>query len=543
VLALIHPVETRLRRAHSLALLGLVGFLTLSRTAVAWPQRDPPDAARVAAIRARSPHAAELLEQGETRAAAGDFEPALRFFLEAKAEDPLGAGFLGRRECEVLTSLNRRAEAQAACWRAMQEERSQPVIAAAVRALVSGPTAPSFDELYQALLLLTVERGKAQVPEPRLVAAMCDVAESIGDGIMLQHCTNELERIAPADYPPTRRAQAALEAPCPPWRFWLGWFTVTAALVFTAWDSLRRRLRRDASQGSSTGSTAAAAVFAAILAFAGHARADLPPAPPGAMLSDWAIDDKDPEGHVPTQAQLNADPLQAGYWIQDLILKAQVASKHGDHEAAVKYYRAMYKAVPDKAGALRYLCNEYDTLGQIDNAVNACGQALMLNGLTVNDYVHFLRLILGKPGMLSPKEVLAATNVIAHLKSEDAGRDIGNELECELGVRTSDRKQLRECTTALGATAPNDPKTIGYEWALAMLEGDIGGARRFLTEAGKAGVSEEKIKIMQQAVTTATGRQNRAFGLTAAGLLILLGAISYGLVAKVRRRAVAVPTG
>jgi tetratricopeptide (TPR) repeat protein len=504
-------------------------------SAAAWPERDAPDAARVAAMRTNRPQAAERFERGEALAAAGSLEEALRVFREGRADDPVDAGFFLLRECQTLTSLGRHEDAKTACWQAVQELRSPQTIVATARALVTGPTPPSFDEIHQALMLVLVERSKSLVPQPRLAEAMCDVAESIGDGVMLQHCTEELERLAP-DYPPTRHARAALDAPCPPWRFWLGWLAIAGACAVTIADALRRLARRRAI-GPSAGALAAA-VLVSLVALSGTARADLPPAPAGALLSEWAIDDKDPEGHVPTQKEMNADPLQAGYWLQDLILKAELATKHGDHEAAVKYYRAMFKAVPDKAISLTRLCSEYEALGDLNAATNACGTALMLDGVSINDYAHFIRLLLRKPGALDAKDVAAATNVINHLKDTNSGKEAAFELECELGVRVSDVAMLKECTTAMAATAPSDPKTLSFEWALAMQESKFGRARELLAKAKAAGATEESVKNMQLAVDAGDRQQRKWLAIAAVGTLLFIVGLLYGFVTLTRRRDV-----
>jgi tetratricopeptide (TPR) repeat protein len=513
-----------------------VGLVLTATDARAWPERDAPDRAQVADLRAKFPRAAVLFEQGEASAHAGSLDDALRSFRQGRSEDPIHAGLFWRRECETLTSLGRHDEAKTACWNAVQEQRSPSTIAATVRALVTGPAAPTFDEVHQALTLLLLERRDSPVDPPQLVAARCNIAESIGDGIMLQHCANDLERISP-DYPPTMAARATLDAQCPPWRFWLGWLAIAAACVVTLADWLRRLARRRAMRVPSAGAIVAA-VLVSFATFSATARADLPPAPPGALLSDWAIDDKDPEGHVPSQKDMNADPLQAGYWLQDLIMKAELATKHGDHQAAIKYYRAMFKAVPERATALTRLCSEYEAVGDLNEAINACGTALMLDGVIINDYAHFVRLLLRKPGALGPKDVAAATNVINHLKDTVSGKGAAYELECELGVRTSDVEQLKECTTALAATAPSDPKTISYEWALAMLQSKFSRARELLAQAKVVGTTDESLKNMELAVDAGDRQERRWAALTALGAMLLLVGLVYGIVTVGRRRAI-----
>ncbi len=517
----------------------LVAFavaLLWTRGAMASPARDPADAAIVARLKANVPHAADLLERGESLATAGSLEEALRLFREGGGQttaDWPAAALFGRRECEALTSLGRREEATHVCFQSMQSARSMPLVDATVRALVSGPTAPSFENVTQALDLVANERRYA--PEaPRLLGALCDIAESTGDGIMLQHCAEKLEHVAP-DFGPTRIARARLESLCPPWRLWGGWLAIVSAALATFVDALRRRARRSMARGPGA---AAAASIVAILAFSGAALADLPAAPPGSMLSKWPVDDHDPAGKAPTAEQLRADPLEAGYWLQDVILKASIASKHGDHEAAIKYYQAAFKAVPDRAVSQVKICEEYEAMGQLDQAANACGLALTLDGLSVNDYVHYVRLVLKKPGPLGDKERLALANVINHLKEDEGGREAATQLGCELGVRTDDVARLQECVTALSTTAPNAPETIAYQWALAVRQSNYGRARQLIEDAKAAGLSDERLKNMRQVTDDGARRDRKAWVLSAAGLLILAGAVAYGLSARSRKRVV-----
>ena len=181
---------------------------------------------------------------------------------------------------------------------------------------------------------------------------------------MLQHCANELERIAP-DAAPTRKAQAALAARCPPWRFWAGWLAIAAVALATAVDAWRRRTRIAASRLRSAG-TVVALVAAAWLAFPATARAD-----GERRLSKWPVSDQDPESSVPTAKQLQTDPLEGGYWLQDVATKAELASKRGDHKAAVKFYQAMLKAVPNRAISMIKMCKEFEEMGDFNNAVNS----------------------------------------------------------------------------------------------------------------------------------------------------------------------------
>jgi hypothetical protein len=63
-----------------------------------------------------------------------------------------------------------------------------------------------------------------------------------------------------------------------------------------------------------------------------------------------------------------------------------------------------------------------------------------------------------------------------------------------VGARTSNVDQLRDCTAALAERAPDAPKTITYEWALAVQEGRYGAARKLIERASSAGVAVDAMR-------------------------------------------------
>jgi hypothetical protein len=75
-----------------------------------------------------------------------------------------------------------------------------------------------------------------------------------------------------------------------------------------------------------------------------------------------AIDEHDPEASVPTPEQAMRNPLEMGYLLMDLIARAEAATQRGDHAAAVRYHRAIVKAVPARALAHANLCRAQETL-------------------------------------------------------------------------------------------------------------------------------------------------------------------------------------
>jgi tetratricopeptide (TPR) repeat protein len=506
-------------------------LLGVTLTSVAWAgravaaPRDPVDQELVARTRERAPEVVALLEKGEAQAAAGSLEDAVATFRHGAAVDPYSAGIFQRRECEALTSLNRRVEAIAACQEALQSFRTPSAVRATVRSLVAGPTAPSFGELAQALRLLSTERERSP-KNPQLAAAACDVAESLGDGNMLQRCAEELELIAP-DYGPTRGAELALARTCPPWRFWTGWISVAVAAIVTGIDALRRAMRSRAGRGPQRALAAILVILA--MSFSGAARAE------GKWLSQWPIDDKNPESSIPPAADLKANALQAGYFLQDLISKAALASKAGDHAGAIRFYQAMLKMVPDRSISLTRMCTEFEAMGDLNGAVNSCGLALALDGVTGDDYAHFVHLLLRKETTLTDKDVGALTNVINHVKADPNGAVLGNELQCEVALRTKDVDKLSECTAALVAAAPKDSATILYEWNLALARHDYAQASQLVVAAKAAGIKGDALNHMERATNEAKGNRHWMLGLFLLGGLILLVTLVYGLLSLGRR--------
>ncbi len=492
-------------------------------TASAAIARDSWDQAEMDSMKRRNPHAADLLEKGEALGFTGDMEAAYALFRQTQAELP-HAALPRRRECEALVVLGRRNDAIDACSQALAGRHTNPNIRALVRAFVDGPTAPTVAQINLALSITSTENHNSPgAPTPTAMA--CDIAESIGDGLMLQACAEKLERLAPSD-PQTRRIVSLIDSRCPPWRFWAGWLSIATAVAVTVAHAVLRRL----THGS--GRRAAAALGVLIFcAISGTARAD--ELPRGGWLSRWPIDDAHPENSIPDEKTRNSDPLQFGYWLQDLALKAERATKAGDHAAAVRYYKALAQTVPDRAVSYAKLCEEYEALGDHDHAVNSCGEALLRDGAKVRDYTRFVQLTLAKPGPLSQKETAALKQVIRHMQEDPEGREASAELECEVGTRTSNVAELRECTAALSARAPDDRKTLTYQWALAMQEGQFEVANKLLDRARSVGLS---VDLMKQATLATEKRHRLRMVLVFVAIALFLGGAGIAGRALLRRR-------
>ncbi len=492
--------------------------LTVASNVSASPARDAVDERELAAIRARSPHALELLETAESLVAERKPAEAEPLLQQSHTEFP-EASILWRRDCEVLTALGRRADAINACSYAVGAYRSGINVRALVSALVDGPSAPTTGELSLALSMTATEHTKG--PSLTVAAAACDIAERMGDPIMLQGCAQELLRIAPDD-PATQRAMSVLSTRCPPWRFWTGWGAIVGVCIATAGHALGRRAR---GRSVRRRYLAAAGSLSLVLASWSNAAGAQEPRPSGNWLGNRPVDDRNPDSNIPTEAERNADPLQFGYWLQDVALKGEHASKRGDHAAAAKFYDALAKAVPDRAVGFAKACEEYEATGDRERAISRCGDALLRDGLRVEDYTHFVHLVVGKPGPLSDTETAALDHVASHMRTDPAGRPFADELECEVATRTSNLGDIRECTAALMARAPDDSRTISYSWALAVAEGRTRDADTLVVRATAAGVRPEDIQRMKRA--TADGALVRSLRISA--FVVAIGLLLAGL--------------
>jgi len=507
--------KTKWAAAMARCLLPILVVLCLPSISRASIVRYPVDEQELTAMRAQNPKAAETLERGETLAASGQLDQALTLFLEAQTALPDSA-LPRRRICEAMTALGRGLEGLSACYTALQIQRTNLAVRATVRALVDGPQAPTMGRVGEALTLLTMERRRAP-NHWMLSSALCDIAERIGDGVMLQHCAEELVRLAPTA-PETRRALAQLESRCPPMRFWAGWLAIAVAIFATSLHAGRRALA--ARKG---GRAPIAVALTALLVALSSSAAAQSERPTGQWLSKWSVDDSDPENSIPTEEARGKDPLQFGYWLQDVALKGEIASKHKDYPAAVKYYRAMAKAVPDRAISFSKLCEAYEAAGDSEKAIASCGSALLVQGVKQGDYARYVHLVLARPGPINKKDEETLTGVIDNLKADPNAHPLADQLECDFAIRAGHPAQLKGCTEALVASAPDDPETIRAQFALAMQNRDLAQARQVVERAKKAGVKEEGLRLMQQDIITASNMRVWSLVLTgvAAGLLFL----------------------
>jgi len=274
------------------------------------------------------------------------------------------------------------------------------------------------------------------------------------------------------------------------------------------------------------------------------ALAQLPAPPPAGQQPEqlsqkFVIDDQNPEASIPPDAEKNANPLEFGYLLQDLIARAEQARKMKDNSAVVRYYRAIAKAVPDQAKGWSKLCEAYQVVNDRERAVRACRYAIDRRGVELQDYLRFISLSVAKPGDLTPSEASYLKTVVEHLGKEG---DVGvayHHAACQVGVKIKDVPMLEKCTAALAKVAPDDSKTVIFKWSLAVEKGQRDEAARLLDKAKDIGIVPESLERMETVTFGSPRRHPPAWAFYAIGGALALLALWFGLWTLRRRRAFA----
>ncbi len=478
--------------------LALTALLLLPRPALAvgeW-DRNGFDNDDIATMNARDSKLSELLLRGEAELAAGSFAAAAASFKQLTERAPESA-LAERRYCQALTELGQRDAALKACQASLAQKRSYVGFRALVGALASAPPKP--EELDLAAQLANNARQHLD-DQPWALAAQGDVAERTGDEKMLEKIVIELERIAPGHYETlrARRALSRFRLPGWAWGAWLvlGLAVLGSALHAAATAFAKARARRRLPQLAATTLLALAVVLSARDSLA----ADEPPSaqPPAGGLSKWPVDDANPTKSLPTTEQRDQNPMEFGYHMMDLADKADIAKSKGDFAAVARYYEAMSVAVPDRAIGFRRACEAYDKIGNAEKALQMCRGALGAEGLELDDYLHFAKLDMAKPGALAPTDIEDLTQIVAHLKGEPGTLAAGLQIQCDLAQRLDDVKRLEECAAAVAKETPNDPKLVIYQWGIAMKKEDYKQARALIDAARNSAIRPAGIEIMQR---------------------------------------------
>jgi tetratricopeptide (TPR) repeat protein len=258
-----------------------------------------------------------------------------------------------------------------------------------------------------------------------------------------------------------------------------------------------------------------------------------------------AIDDDEPERSVPTPEAAMKQPLQMGYLMMQFLERARAATDRGDHKRAVKYYRAIVKALPERATSHGMLCRSYEALGDMSSALEACRAALGKQGTTLDDNVRFVELTLRKEGNLEQREIEDVNAVIAHVEKELAADPTAaatiQQLHCSVATRTEDMGRLEACSAKLNQLSPKDPRSLAYAFALSLHRRDYVAADRMIARAERLGLPAQATERMRASVLSRRdGSERRRAGLGSwiplVGLGLVLGACAFGLNVARRRR-------
>ncbi len=469
-----------------------------------------------------------VLHDAQAARAAGRLDEAARLFARVRKLVP--ENVLGMRgACDVALSMQRAgqlASSREPCHRAFLFGAKPEDMYREVASVMHEPAAPSLDTtvLMAFAADAAVHRGGA---EPWGYLARCEIGRRLGLADVLEGCLADLQRIAP-NAPETKQMLATATPHAHFWTWVLRLLLILVPLATAAHFFLLRSRRR--ARPLVTGKTATAFfVLAAVTATAGAARGALVeknghPEMENDQISIFPIDDTNPEASIPPVAQQNEKPLQFGYFLQDLAAKVERAKKNHDIPAQIRYYRAITKAAPNSPYGPRKLCEVLQESGDIDGAIVACRTATVIEGTTVGDFRHLIDVILSKPGNLAPDLQKEAYAAVDHIEKEAQLGSLTDVIRCDAALRFQDWQTMNLCTERLARNAPNDAKTVSFQWALAVHEHDKQKAEALVDRARSLGMEPAGIQKMEAA--------NRAMGRTALVRLLFILAI-LGLAAGV----------
>ena len=261
--------------------------------------------------------------------------------------------------------------------------------------------------------------------------------------------------------------------------------------------------------------------------------------PSNGQLSDATIDDADPSAAVPAPAQQMKNPVQFGYLLMDLSDRADRAYTAKDFDRAARYYKAIIKAAPQKSVGYSKVCLSYMGMNDLEKAREFCHEALFHEGVAPLDFLRFLHLLLDTKKQFGPDEVAQADDVFSHLKEQKIDAQEVYQLQCDVALRVSDAKRMEECTKALAARWPDDPKTITYQWSFAVYKKDFATAEKLVQHAKTSAMPPEGVAKMEAATRAAQHRARPKYLFLAVGALalVLVGAMALRVLKQTRERS------
>jgi hypothetical protein len=489
-----------------------------------------------------SPVAMAQCEKAEAAAKAGRFAEALDLFERAREEAPTQI-YVSRGGCRVALDAKDRTAALRFCQIAfLQSAGNLEDLRNRVVAGVSADIAPdpTMSDLVMAALM-TNAAGKRAPDDSWTQSARLELGRRLGDRAAIDAGLARLQSREPNGPLTTRTLESAFARP-PLWVWAVRLLCLGFLLATLAHLLLARRRRRVLPASPTTVSPAPLAAIAFALVVCGvapraEAAAKKDQVPPvtvtGPERLRFLFNENDPDSTVPSPSEQMQDPLQFGYYLQDGLEAADNAAKAGDHARAARDYGALAKAVPQRALAFAKQCQELELAGDRDGALVACESACLRDGVTLADYDRTARLLLERTGALTADERTKLKLIIDHLAAEKNAPLAAEQIRCQLALRDKDVPALQACSDALAKVAPQDAKTISFQWALAIEKNDRAGARRLVEQAKRAGLPPAAVDKMD--VATDKLAPNRAVKV---GLGALLSMLVIGLFIAARRRMI-----
>jgi tetratricopeptide (TPR) repeat protein len=254
-----------------------------------------------------------------------------------------------------------------------------------------------------------------------------------------------------------------------------------------------------------------------------------------------AIDDADPERGIPSPRDLNQDPVATGYMMMEMAVRAERAEAESNFEVALKYYRAIAKAVPDRAVAFSKLCKIYQAVGDLERALEACRTATGLPGNKAQDFLSFASLLLGRSEgkQIPAADIQELDAVFRHLDGQNVKEPSLDLVLCNFGLRLGDPVRVRRCIERLEQELPGDPVTLSHRFSRALLEEDFAKARGILENAQQLNLPADALNLMENELRSREGSVRARLGIKALSVLALLGVVFWAAVALARKRRAA----
>jgi len=309
-------------------------------------------------------------------------------------------------------------------------------------------------------------------------------------------------------------------------------------------------------------------------------------------VSKFPINDDNPSASIPPLEARNANPLQFGYFLQDLYTKGELAFEKKDWAVSAKYFEAIAKVITDRARSFSKLCEAYQHLDEVESARANCAKAIVLPGATLMDHRRFLDVSLSAkaltrsdvanidasiahvraqvaelPDITPPPRAeikpLAsgappgeAARVLAEMKEAQRERNEAKQssaeradfmqkyegLVCRLGLRLRDAARLGRCVDELKRQKADARVVLTFEWSKALITRDRARSRELLEQA-------RKLQIPAATLAAMSREHDDTFGLLAllkrwklvAGALVACVVIAGGALAWLRRRRRSAP--